>query len=55
MKKLITTLGCLDINEIEMILPHEHVFTDLRNWKEEGYAMADIDDVIDLMKPELEK
>ena len=55
MKKLITTLGSLDINETGMILPHEHVFTDLRNWREEGYAKADIYGVTALMGPELEK
>jgi phosphotriesterase-related protein len=56
--KLITTLGPLragDLGEPGMILPHEHVFVDLRTWDQPGYAEADPDDVIDLMGPELDK
>jgi phosphotriesterase-related protein len=36
-----------------MILPHEHVFVDLRTWDQPGYAQADPEDVIRLMAPEL--
>ncbi len=38
-----------------MILPHEHVFVDLRTWNKPGYAEADPDDVIALMAPEIER
>ena len=36
-----------------MILPHEHVFVDLRTWDTPGYAQAETDDVVKLMAPEL--
>jgi phosphotriesterase-related protein len=38
-----------------MILPHEHVFVDLRTWDQPGYAEADASDVIRLMGPEIER
>jgi phosphotriesterase-related protein len=38
-----------------MILPHEHVFVDLRTWDQPGYAQAEPQDVIKLMGPEIEK
>lgn len=37
-----------------MILPHEHVFVDLRTWDQPGYAQADEADVVRLMAPEIE-
>lgn len=55
MAKLITTLGPKNADELEMILPHEHVFVDLRTWDQPGYAEAETADVIDLMAPEIEK
>jgi phosphotriesterase-related protein len=55
MKHLITTLGLVRKEEAGMILPHEHVFVDLRNWRENGYAEARAEDVVALMKPELER
>lgn len=55
MAQLITTLGPKDASEIGMILPHEHVFVDLRTWDQPGYAQAETADVIRLMAPELEK
>jgi phosphotriesterase-related protein len=55
MTKLITTLGSKSADELGVILPHEHVFVDLRTWDEPGYAEADPDDVVALMKPELER
>jgi len=36
-----------------MILPHEHVFVDLRTWDQPGYAQAEPADVIALMAPEI--
>jgi len=53
MPKLITTLGPKRADELGMILPHEHVFVDLRTYDQPGYAQADAADVIALMAPEL--
>jgi phosphotriesterase-related protein len=53
--KLITTLGPKRADELGMILPHEHVFVDLRTWDKPGYGKADPADVVKLMGPELEK
>jgi phosphotriesterase-related protein len=36
-----------------LILPHEHVFVDLRTWDQPGYAQADTNAVITLMAPEI--
>lgn len=55
MTELITTLGPKNASELGMILPHEHVFVDLRTWDQPGYAQAEADNVVRLMKPELEK
>jgi phosphotriesterase-related protein len=53
MAQIITTLGPKRAGELGMILPHEHVFVDLRTWDQPGYAEADAADVIALMAPEL--
>lgn len=53
MKKLVTTLGNLTMDQTGMILPHEHVFVDLRTSEQEGYAQAETQDVIRLMGPYL--
>lgn len=55
MPRLITTLGRLGAGQVGMILPHEHVFVDLRTGNPPGYAQADVADVIKLMSPELER
>jgi len=55
MIKLITTLGDKSPSEVGFILPHEHIFVDLRTWDTPGYAQANVDDVLELMVPELEK
>jgi phosphotriesterase-related protein len=54
MHRLITTLGPKSADELGMILPHEHVFVDLRTWDQPGYGEADADDVVRLMTPEIE-
>ena len=41
MALLITTLGPKGADEMGMILPHEHVFVDLRTWDQPGYAARD--------------
>jgi len=53
MAHLITTLGPKSADELGMILPHEHVFVDLRTPDQPGYAQADTADVIRLMAPEI--
>ena len=53
MARLVTTLGPKSSDELGMILPHEHVFVDLRTWETPGYAQAETDDVVKLMAPEL--
>jgi phosphotriesterase-related protein len=55
MTKLVTTLGPKSETDLGMILPHEHVFVDLRTWDTPGYAQADPQDVIRLMAPEIER
>ncbi len=55
MPHLITTLGSLSQQSVEVILPHEHVFVDLRTWDQPGYAQAKVEDVKALMCAELEK
>jgi phosphotriesterase-related protein len=55
MAHLITTLGPKSADELGLILPHEHVFVDLRTPDQPGYAQADAADVIRLMAPEIER
>jgi phosphotriesterase-related protein len=52
--RLITTLGPKSADELGAILPHEHVFVDLRTWDQPGYAEADPAAVVALMAPEIE-
>ena len=54
MPQLMTTLGQKGRDDLGMILPHEHVFVDLRTWDQPGYGEADPDDVVRLMSPEIE-
>lgn len=37
-----------------MILPHEHIFVDLRTWDQPGYGEADPSDVVWVMTPHIE-
>jgi phosphotriesterase-related protein len=53
-RHLITTLGPIAAGELGVILPHEHVFVDLRTWDQPGYGEADLEDVVRLMAPEIE-
>lgn len=55
MPQLLTTLGPKEKDELGMILPHEHIFVDLRTWDQPGYAQAEAGDVVNLMAPEIEK
>jgi phosphotriesterase-related protein len=54
MKQLFTTLGPRSKAELGMILPHEHVFVDLRTPDQPGYAQADTAVVVALMAPQIE-
>ncbi len=53
MPQLMTTLGAKNKGDLKLILPHEHVFVDLRTCDQPGYAQAETPDVIRLMGPEL--
>jgi phosphotriesterase-related protein len=55
MAHLYTTLGPISAGDVGMILPHEHIFVDLRTWDAPGYAQADAADVIALMAPEVRR
>jgi phosphotriesterase-related protein len=55
MAQLMTTLGPKSAGELGMILPHEHIFVDLRTLDQPGYGQADPQDVIRLMVPEIDK
>lgn len=50
-----TTLGPYRRDQLGLVLPHEHVFVDLRTPDQPGYAQAEAGDVIALMAPEIEK
>jgi len=54
-RRLITTLGPISAEEVGLVLPHEHVFVDLRTWDQPGYAQADPAAVVRLMAPEIER
>jgi phosphotriesterase-related protein len=53
--KLVTTLGEFSHDQHGMILPHEHVFVDLRTPDVEGHGQAETDSVVRLMTPQLEQ
>jgi phosphotriesterase-related protein len=54
MKHIHTTLGPKRLDELGIILPHEHVFVDLRTPDQPGYAQAEIDAVVALMVPQID-
>ena len=55
MPYLITTQGLLDASQLGLILPHEHIFVDLRPQTTPGFGQAETADVVHLMAPELER
>ncbi len=55
MAVLITTLGPKGGGEIGKMLPHEHVFVDLRTFDKPGYAEGEPEAVVALMAPEIER
>ena len=54
-KVLLTTLGEKRREELGMILPHEHVYVDLRTPDQPGYASGIAADVVALMAPQIER
>lgn len=54
MTLLHTTLGPRRADELGMILPHEHIFVDLRTPDQPGYGEAEAANVVRLMAPEVE-
>jgi len=54
MPALYTTLGPKQANELGLILPHEHIFVDLRPLDTPGHGQAELEDVVRRMRPELE-
>ena len=55
MSQLVTTLGALSMQEAGVILPHEHIFVDLRPLSAVGHGQALEAEVVALMAPELER
>ncbi len=54
-KALFTTLGRKTRDQLGMILPHEHVYVDLRTPDQPGYASGEAPEVVALMAPEIER
>src|ERR1700752_2570104 len=50
-KKVHTVKGSIDIDSLGLILPHEHLFTDLRGPLVPGYAQAAPEDVGRVVEP----
>ena len=55
MTGITTTLGLISSSELGLILPHEHIFVDLRHCNTPGFAQAKVEDVIQLMVPEIKR
>ncbi len=53
MAVLHTTLGPMGLNDINVMLSHEHIFTDLRTETAEGFGLADQADVVASRAPAL--
>ncbi len=49
-----TTAGPIIPGDAGLILPHEHIFTDLRGPETVGYGQADVEDVVRVMKPHMD-
>ncbi len=52
---LYTTLGPKEAGDLGLILPHEHIFVDLRPLDTPGHGQAAPADVVHRMRPELER
>ncbi|WP_248305993.1 MULTISPECIES: esterase [unclassified Devosia] len=51
---LYTSMGPMRREQLGMILPHEHVFVDLRTPDQPGYAQAEAGEVVAVMAPQIE-
>lgn len=54
-KQVHTLKGAFDATDFGIILPHEHIFTDLRGPNVAGYAQADPSDVVEVVAPYLKE
>jgi len=54
-KSLHTLKGPVEVNSVGLILPHEHLFTDLRGPHLPDYAQAEPSDVVRVVQPYLEE
>jgi len=54
-KSLHTLKGPVEVNSVGLILPHEHLFTDLRGPHLPDYAQAEPSDVVKVVQPYLEE
>ncbi len=54
-RHLITTLGPKGREEVGAILPHEHVFLDLRTWESPGHGAAEPAKVVRRVAPEISR
>lgn len=52
-RKIHTINGPVDIDDLELVLPHEHLFTDLRGPHVPGYADGDPSHVVQVVEPYL--
>lgn len=52
-KRIQTLTGPVDIDSLGLILPHEHLFTDLRGPVVDGYAQAEPEAVVHVVQPYL--
>jgi phosphotriesterase-related protein len=54
-QKIHTVKGPVEIDSLGLVLPHEHLFTDLRGPQVPDYAQADPESVVRVVKPFLEE
>src|SRR6266498_543965 len=54
-RNIYTLTGAVEIESLGLILPHEHLFTDLRGPSVPGYAQGDPSAVVDVVKPYLDE
>ena len=55
MARLQSVRGPIDVDDLGLILAHEHLFTDLRHPGAPGHGEADPEDVVRVMKPYLDE
>ena len=53
--ELVNTLGPKGRGELGVILPHEHVFLDLRTWESPEHGAAEKEDVVRRVAPEISR